>query len=291
MPLWWREKVILFTYENDRSAHFRLFRGLADQKWREQQTLLVYLAVIRCNSHARVQCCCTVLYVMHYFLCSTMSSERRQVPVALYVPNVMGYARILLAFIGLYLSLSRPVPAICTWLVSASLDLLDGIVARALNQTSSLGILLDICADNILRSSVWMAASRTMNSPTCTTMACLFTSVEWMTMLATQLSANVHWKEERHEDPWLVRTCFHNNFRNPLGMLVMYGLFSAGMWTYGEQYQVFHDNIPLFEMWRYLSYIGRALALCIELWLCQQYVSTMISQDTKQKQQDTTKQE
>lgn len=200
----------------------------------------------------------------------------------------MSYSRILLAFIGLYLSSSRPVAAIFTWLMSASLDLLDGIVARALNQTSSLGVLLDILADNILRSSVWIAASLSMNGPICATVACFFTSVEWTTMLATQLSANVHWKEERHEDPWLVRTCFHNNFRNPVGALVMYGLFSAGMWTYGEQYQVFHDSIPLFEIWRYLSYIGRALALCIELWLCQQYVSTMIDKDTKKKQQDTT---
>jgi len=205
--------------------------------------------------------------------------RRRQIPVALYIPNLMGYTRIILAFVGLYLSSSRPVAAIWTWLASASLDLLDGIAARALNQTSALGLLLDICADNILRSSVWMAASISQESSITPTLACLLVSVEWMTMIATQLSADVHWKEERHEDPWLIRTCFRNNFRNPLGIIVMYGLFSAGMWTYGAQYQVFHDSIPLFEMWRYLSYVGRALALCIELWFCRRYLSTVIEQD------------
>lgn len=214
------------------------------------------------------------------------SRRRRQVPVALYIPNFMGYARIMLAFIGLYLSSSRPVAAIWTWLASASLDLLDGIVARFLNQTSELGILIDICADNILRCSIWIAASLSQNSSLTATIACLFVSVEWTTMLATQLGSadNTHWKDKR-KDPWLIRTCFHNNFRNPLGMLVIYGLFSAGMWTYGEQYQVFHDSIPMFELWRYLSYVGRAVALCIELWSCHRYIATVIAQDTTQRDQ------
>ena len=218
-------------------------------------------------------------------------ARRRQVPVALYIPNLMGYARILSAFIGLYLSPTQPVAAIWTWLASASLDLFDGIIARALNQTSSLGILIDICADNILRSSIWMAAVVSQNNPSTMIIACLFISVEWITMLATQLSADVHWKEERDEDRWLVQKCFSNNFRNPLGIFVMYGLFSAGMWTYGSSYQVFHDNIPLFEMWRHLSYVGRALALCIELGLCQRYISNVIARDTQRREQcDTTKQ-
>jgi CDP-diacylglycerol--inositol 3-phosphatidyltransferase len=211
-----------------------------------------------------------------------MPSTRRQLPVALYIPNLMGYTRVLLAFVGLYVSSSKPVTAIWIWLASASLDACDGIVARSLGQTSSLGILIDICADNILRSSVWMAAATSRNDPMTTILACFFTSVEWTTMMATQLSADIHWKHERHEDPWLIRTCFRNNFRNPLGFLVMYGLFSAGMWTFGQDYQVFHDSIPFFEMWRYLSYVGRAIALCIELWMCLQYVSTVIEKHTKQ---------
>lgn len=214
------------------------------------------------------------------------SLPRRQLPVALYIPNVMGYARIILSFIGLYLSSSRPVAAIWTWLFSASLDLFDGIVARALNQASSLGILIDIIADNILRCSVWIAACLSRNDPLTSIVACLLISVEWTTMLATQLSAdNRHWKQDRQEDPWLVQMCFRNNFRNSMGIVVIYGLFSAGMWTYGEQYQVFHDSIPLFEMWRYLSYIGRALALCIELSMCQRYIATVITNDTQQREE------
>ena len=206
-------------------------------------------------------------------------------PVALYIPNLMGYARIVLAFVGLYLSSSQPVAAIWIWLLSASLDLLDGIIARALNQTSSFGIFLDISADNILRTCVWIAASSQDNVKV---VACFFISLEWFTMICTQLhSGDAHWKSERHADPWFVRTCFQNNFRNPLGFIVIYGLFSANMWTYGSQHSVLYEAIPGFELWRYVAYVGRALGLCVEVWLCHCYLSSVIARDTEQRKRET----
>jgi hypothetical protein len=123
-----------------------------------------------------------------------------------------------------------------------------------------------------------MAASRDNDVQV---VAAFFISVEWVTMICTQLHfGDDHWKSERPKDPWFVRACFHNNFRNPLGTIVMYGLFSANMWTYGSQHAVLYDSIPWFELWRYLSYVGRAFALGIELWLCQNYLSFLISRDT-----------
>jgi CDP-diacylglycerol--inositol 3-phosphatidyltransferase len=216
-------------------------------------------------------------------------STRQAMPVALYIPNLMGYARILLAFFGLFISSTRPVAAIWVWLLSASLDLLDGIIARALNQTSSFGILLDISADNILRTCVWIAASR----DNVKVVACFFISLEWVTMICTQLhSGDAHWKSERQQtDPWFIRTCFHNNFRNPLGMIVIYGLFSANMWTYGSQHAALYETIPGFELWRYLAYVGRTLGLCVEVWLCHSYLSCVIARDTEQREQTAVKEE
>lgn len=209
-------------------------------------------------------------------------------PVALFIPNLMGYARIVLAFVGLYISSSRPVAAIWVWLASASLDLLDGIIARALNQTSSFGVVLDISADNILRTCVWIAASH----DNIKVVACFFISLEWVTMICTQLhSGEAHWKSERHKDPWFIRTCFHNNFCNPLGLIVIYGLFSANMWTYGSQHAVLYETIPWFELWRYLAYVGRALGLCIEVWLCHSYLSFVIARDTERREETAVKQE
>jgi phosphatidylglycerophosphate synthase len=80
-------------------------------------------------------------------------------PVVLYVPNVLCYLRIILAYAGFFYSTTDPVLTVWIWIVSAFLDLFDGILARKLNQCSSLGILLDIAADNILRSNIWVAAA------------------------------------------------------------------------------------------------------------------------------------
>ena len=121
---------------------------------------------------------------------SSSSSSKSSWPIILYIPNIMCYLRIILAFIGLYYSLlqqqiSTPqgetitiriatstdteesqhnpkpdvvIKAIYIWLFSQSLDFLDGIIARKLNQCSNIGIILDIIADNILRTITWIAA-------------------------------------------------------------------------------------------------------------------------------------
>ena len=206
-------------------------------------------------------------------------------PVYFYIPNLLGYTRIGLAFYGMYLSKSIPVEAVVTFVFSASLDLFDGILARALNQTSCLGIVLDIAADNILRTCGWVAAAcNDEASPLLRTVAVAIICVEWITMLSTQLHAansQQHWKTERENDPWLVRALYANGFKNPIGIVTMYGLFSANLWTYGEFYPQLKDNIPYFAAFKYVSYFGRALGLCVELWMIKGYLSLLIERDTQ----------
>jgi CDP-diacylglycerol--inositol 3-phosphatidyltransferase len=214
----------------------------------------------------------------------------RSLPVAFYVPNLICYARILTALIALYVSSDTPVLAVQIWIVSATLDLIDGPLARLLDQCSSLGILLDICADNILRTSGWIAsvqASAANSSSlhgTVTVVACMIISLEWWTTICTQLLSihderRGHWKDRRHEQNWLVSSVFNNNFKNPLGMLVMYGLFSANLWTYGRFHAELYENIPLFEVWMYVAYAGRGVSMLVEVWLCQRYFLVVIKQD------------
>ena len=138
----------------------------------------------------------------------------RRTPILLFVPNILGYIRILFAFLGLYYSiLQHPVIAILIWILASILDLFDGILARALHQTSQFGVLLDIVADNILRSIIYVAAcnaasveyyvstttatatdestlsshSSAMVVVTLIITSCFLICVEWMTMLSTQL--------------------------------------------------------------------------------------------------------
>lgn len=196
-------------------------------------------------------------------------------PVVLYLPNIMGYIRILMAFWGLYESSSSSSSyssnteenihskrAIVIWILSASLDFFDGLVARNFNQTSNLGIYLDIAADNILRSVIWIAAaisaasssSSSSSSNQSASIVVLISSfiicLEWMTMLSTQLHSsrggeqqqgeqqgkeqNSHWKEQRSKDPKWIQYLFSNNFINPLGILTIYGLFTSGLFVYAS---------------------------------------------------------
>jgi phosphatidylglycerophosphate synthase len=203
-------------------------------------------------------------------------------PVALYVPNVLCYARIVLAFVGLQFAPTRPVTAVTIWIVSATLDLIDGPLARILNQTSSFGVLLDIAADNILRSCVWVAVAAA--NPSYLSVSCFVLCLEWTTMVATQVHASshtMHWKEARQNDPWFVQLFFVNNFRNPLGALGVFGLFAANLFAYGAQFGLLVDSIPFFNLWMSIAFIGRGLSMFVELWLCKDYIFYVLEQDSK----------
>lgn len=67
--------------------------------------------------------------------------------VFLFVPNLIGYARIVLAFIAFFLMPCCPWPAVFCYLLSALLDAFDGHAARALNQSSKFGAMLDMLTD------------------------------------------------------------------------------------------------------------------------------------------------
>lgn len=205
-------------------------------------------------------------------------------PVALYIPNLLGYARIVLAFVGLQFASTKPETAVTIWIVSAMLDLFDGLLARALNQTSSFGVLLDIAADSILRSCVWVAVA--VANPAYTAVACFLVSLESVTMLVTQLHAashGTHWKEARRKDPWLVRAFFSRNFRNPVGVLGIYGLFSANLFAFGSQHAELVESIPLFQVCKYTAFFGRLLSMSVELWLCHSYLSHVLEKDAASK--------
>ena len=94
----------------------------------------------------------------------------KNVKVLFYVPNLLCYMRMYLSFYALFIiqqqqqvinrnqdkyfsSCKLYIILIC---VAIFTDFLDGYFARCLNQCSNIGIFLDVIADNILRSSLWM---------------------------------------------------------------------------------------------------------------------------------------
>ena len=269
-----------------------------------------------------------------------------RIPVVFYLPNLLGYARIALAFVGLHCAIvslpstfvsdtkdssvdAVPSPGLCLliWILSAFLDLFDGLAARRLNQCSRFGVILDILADNILRTVTWIATAIiallsavfemesnidagekskqtiTLKSAATVFVACSIICLEWATMLCTQLKTaedGNHWKSQNGfihhvsstcsngkgqamsahaEPPALVSEIFRNNFRSPLGVLSIYGLFSCGLWTYGSHIKQIRSAIPYFKWWWALAVLGRLLSIQVEIWLCWSYLRSVLSGD------------
>ncbi|XP_029944745.1 CDP-diacylglycerol--inositol 3-phosphatidyltransferase [Salarias fasciatus] len=67
--------------------------------------------------------------------------------IFLFVPNLIGYARVVLALLSFYLMPCCPWPAVFCYLLSALLDAFDGHAARAFNQSTKFGAMLDMLTD------------------------------------------------------------------------------------------------------------------------------------------------
>lgn len=242
-------------------------------------------------------------------------------PVILYVPNLLGYIRIMLAFRGLHHALhSRQSKALNTWIAASLIDMVDGIAARWLNQCSEFGILLDIVADNILRTIIWSscimevsnndAAILDGSSFYCVYAAAAIICLEWTTMLCSQSSAAArtkqkteddysHWKDSKQKKididkktelspPFWVQAVFENNFRTLPGIFAIYGLFVAPLSTYVCYADSIKQTWPsqlfsehILSFFIYMSYAGRFLSAMVELWLCYEYLSGVIERDSE----------
>ncbi|KAH9926229.1 CDP-alcohol phosphatidyltransferase-domain-containing protein [Fomitopsis serialis] len=74
--------------------------------------------------------------------------------VFLFVPNLIGYSRIILAGVALYFMSYHPKYCTIAYCVSCLLDAADGHAARAFNQTSKFGAVLDMVTDRCTTSSL-----------------------------------------------------------------------------------------------------------------------------------------
>ncbi|KAJ7219214.1 CDP-diacylglycerol-inositol 3-phosphatidyltransferase [Mycena pura] len=72
--------------------------------------------------------------------------------VFLFVPNLIGYTRIILAGMSLHFMSYHPKYCTIAYCVSCLLDALDGFAARALGQTSKFGAVLDMVTDRCTTS-------------------------------------------------------------------------------------------------------------------------------------------
>ncbi|CEP20821.1 PIS1 [Cyberlindnera jadinii] len=71
-----------------------------------------------------------------------------------YIPNYIGYLRVITAIVSFQLMKSHPLYCITSYSVSCLLDALDGHAARHFHQTSRFGAVLDMVTDRCTTSSL-----------------------------------------------------------------------------------------------------------------------------------------
>jgi len=67
--------------------------------------------------------------------------------IFLFIPNIIGYTRVLLAASSLYFMRWHPKYCTCLYIVSCLLDAFDGMAARRFGQSTKFGAVLDMVTD------------------------------------------------------------------------------------------------------------------------------------------------
>jgi CDP-diacylglycerol--inositol 3-phosphatidyltransferase len=77
--------------------------------------------------------------------------------IFLFVPNLIGYTRIILAGLALYFMSYHPKYCTLAYVISCLLDAVDGQAARYLGQTSEFGAVLDMVTDRLVFAPLRLA--------------------------------------------------------------------------------------------------------------------------------------
>ncbi|KAH0610526.1 uncharacterized protein LAJ45_03357 [Morchella importuna] len=83
---------------------------------------------------------------------AAMSAEPRPENIFLFIPNLIGYARVVLAGASLYYMSYHPHYCTILYSISCLLDALDGYAARKYNQSTKFGAVLDMVTDRCTTS-------------------------------------------------------------------------------------------------------------------------------------------
>ena len=214
--------------------------------------------------------------------------------ILLYVPNLIGYARLTLLALAVPFFQSHPPAFLGLYLLQMSLDMVDGYLARLLSQESRIGAVLDVVADNSARTMMYMCAvanatsSSSSSSPLLLAYLATATAIiilEWITFASSHgssLATGVHWKHARAESPqvpWLLSTMFANGFKNPLGAWVILSIAGLPMVMYVAT--LAWDWIPpeLFLPVAALLVLGRALGVMAETYVVSQHIYLLLDLD------------
>eukprot|EP00331_Platyophrya_macrostoma_P018018 CAMPEP_0176475024 /NCGR_PEP_ID=MMETSP0127-20121128/43369_1 /TAXON_ID=938130 /ORGANISM="Platyophrya macrostoma, Strain WH" /LENGTH=227 /DNA_ID=CAMNT_0017870559 /DNA_START=55 /DNA_END=738 /DNA_ORIENTATION=+ len=119
--------------------------------------------------------------------------------VYFYVPNLIGYLRIALCMTTFYFAYTHPIIAAVSYAVSYILDAADGMAARALNQSSDYGAVLDMVTDRCATAIMICIVGTLFPDYRIFFFAAMFNDItsHWFQMYSTLVSGERHHKKAK----------------------------------------------------------------------------------------------
>ena len=190
------------------------------------------------------------------------------IKVLFLVPNIIGYVRLLILLYS-WLKWSHPSAFLALFVLSASLDFLDGTVARRLNQTSEFGAWLDVVIDNISRSMIWTGLFPSFGF--------YVSSLEWLTFVCTHQLGR-RWKTSSQAQPVFVTKVLADNFNTPLGLWVILSVWFLPVWLYALTFYKMPLSLHVMAITATFA-VGRLMAFLVEVWFIFQHVLSLLGEE------------
>ncbi|KAL1541170.1 putative CDP-diacylglycerol--inositol 3-phosphatidyltransferase 2 [Salvia divinorum] len=131
--------------------------------------------------------------------------------VYLYVPNIIGYVRILMNCYAFAICFKDKYLFSLLYFVSFVCDALDGWFARKLNQVSTFGAVLDMVTDRISTACLLVVLSQVYR-PGLTFLSLLALDIasHWLQMYSTFLEGKSSHKDVKDSSSWLFKLYYRN---------------------------------------------------------------------------------
>uniref|UniRef100_A0A5B7AI65 CDP-diacylglycerol--inositol 3-phosphatidyltransferase n=1 Tax=Davidia involucrata TaxID=16924 RepID=A0A5B7AI65_DAVIN len=138
-------------------------------------------------------------------------SRLTKLAVYLYIPNIIGYMRILMNIIAFSICFSDKRLFSILYFISFVCDALDGWFARKLNQVSTFGAILDMVTDRISTACLLVILSQVYRPGFAfLSLLALDIASHWLQMYSTFLVGKVSHKDVKDSTNWLFKAYYGN---------------------------------------------------------------------------------
>ncbi|KAJ8633968.1 hypothetical protein MRB53_027304 [Persea americana] len=139
------------------------------------------------------------------------TSTKRTLSVYLYIPNIIGYVRVLMNCVAFACCFYDKKLFAVLYFVSFVCDGLDGWFARKFNQVSTFGAVLDMVTDRVSTACLLVILSQ-FYRPTMVFLSLLALDIasHWLQMYSTFLAGKASHKDVKDSTNWLLKAYYGN---------------------------------------------------------------------------------